>query len=276
LALANWWITAVTPVQIPSASALVLERSQNARHASTPLIAFANPSFDGKPSRQAESGAVPGVRERAFSGGGVSADFDYRRVSPLPETLDEARAIASALGAPEQNVIWGTQASRSSVMKQDLSADRVVLFATHGIVAGEVPGMRKAGLALAYEGNGLTDSILTVDDIVALRLNADWVVLSACNTGFTSGDAGDSISAMSRGFFAAGARSLLVTQWAVESESAKQLTVGMFKAYSSDPSLSKADAIAQVQRDMLSGKNGTLYRHPYFWAPFFLSGDAAR
>ncbi|SAL87309.1 hypothetical protein AWB68_08357 [Caballeronia choica] len=60
------------------------------------------------------------------------------------------------------------------------------------------------------------------------------------------------------------------------SQSAGQLTVGLFKAYGSEPSLSKADAIARVQRDMLSGNNGALYRHPCFWAPYFLSGDAAR
>jgi CHAT domain-containing protein len=97
-------------------------------------------------------------------------------------------------------------------MKTDLSNARVVLFATHGIVAGEVPGWRKAGLAMAYEGSALSDSILTADDIVTLRLNADWVVLSACNAGFVTGFAGDAISELSRAFFAAGARSMLVTQ----------------------------------------------------------------
>jgi CHAT domain-containing protein len=278
LSEANWWISAVTPVQIPSASALVLERGQHANHAGSPFIAFADPSFDGKAADPVQGASVSDVRARAraISGGSATAGFDYHQVAPLPETLDEARSIATALGAGDQSVISGTQASRSRVLKQDLSDYRVVLFATHGLTAGELPGMREAGLALAYEGSGLMDSVLTVDDIVPLRLNADWVVLSACNTGYTSGEAGDSISAMARGFFAAGGRSLLVTQWAVESRSATELTTGLFKAYGADQSLSKADAIAHVQRDMLSGKDGALYKHPYFWAPYFLSGDAAR
>jgi CHAT domain-containing protein len=276
LAEANWWITTATPVQMPSASALVLARSERAGTAGMSFIAFADPAFDGRQPMPISATAAPEVRARAIPANTDVTDFDYHRVAPLPETLDEARAIAAALGASPQSVIWGIQASRSQVLKEDMSGDKVVVFATHGVIAGQVPGLRKAGLALAYEGSGLADSILTIDDIVTLRLNADWVVLSACNTGFATGDAGDSISALSRGFFAAGARSLLVTQWAVESQSAKQLTVGLFQAYAQAPTLSKADALAQVQRDMLNGKYGALYRHPYFWGAYTLAGNAAR
>ena len=76
---------------------------------------------------------------------------------PLPETMAEAHSIATTLGASDESVLRGTRASRSEAMKRDLSNERVVLFATHGIVAGEVPGWRKAGLAMAYEGSGLSD-----------------------------------------------------------------------------------------------------------------------
>ncbi|MBK5120487.1 CHAT domain-containing protein [Burkholderia sp. R-69980] len=276
LAEANWWITAATPVQMPSASALVLARSEHAGTAGNSFIAFADPAFDGRKTLPISDTAAPEVRARAIPANADVTDFDYHRVAPLPETLDEARAIAAALGASPQSVIWGIQASRSQVLKENMSDDKVVVFATHGVIAGQVPGLRKAGLALAYEGSGLADSILTIDDIVTLRLNADWVVLSACNTGFATGDAGDSVSALSRGFFGAGARSLLVTQWAVESQSAKQLTVGLFQAYTQAPALSKAGSLAQVQRDMLNGKYGALYRHPYFWGAYTLAGNAAR
>ncbi|OAJ55453.1 hypothetical protein A6V36_35090 [Paraburkholderia ginsengiterrae] len=275
LADARWWIGTATPVRIPSASALALARSHPATRASEPLIAFADPGFDGR-----ETGAVSvpagNVAARAFPVDTGAPAFDYHRVAPLPETTAEARSIAGALGASDQSVIRGMRASRSEVMKRDLSNDRVVLFATHGIVAGEVPGWRKAGLALAYEGSGLPDSILTADDIVTLRLNADWVVLSACNTGLVTGTAGDAISELSRAFFAAGARSMLVTQWAVESRSATEITTGVFRIYADNPSLSKAEALARTERDMASGKDGELYRHPYFWGAYVLTGDAAR
>ncbi|CAD6549717.1 hypothetical protein LMG27952_04887 [Paraburkholderia hiiakae] len=273
---ASWWINAATPVRIPSASALVFARSHPAPHAAQPFIAFADPSFDGRERSANSNVRAVGPAARAFPVDNGTPTFDYHRVAPLPETLGEARSIADALGSPEQSVVSGTHASRTEAMKMDLSSDQVVLFATHGIVAGEVPGWRKSGLAMAYERSGLDDSILTADDIVMLRLNADWVVLSACNTGLVSGSAGDAVSELSRAFFAAGARSVLVTQWAVESQSAAEVTTGVFRAYAADPSLSKADALARTERDMAAGKEGPLYRHPYFWGAYALVGDAGR
>ncbi|CAD6549727.1 hypothetical protein LMG27952_04892 [Paraburkholderia hiiakae] len=276
LADAQWWISTATPVRIPNASAFVIARSHPATHASEPLIAFADPSFDGREPSTTADAQMDRATARAFPVDDRAASFDYHRVAPLPETLDEATSIAKSLNATDQSVLWGTSASRSEVMKRDLSNDRVVLFATHGIVAGEVPGWRKAGLALAYEGSGLPDSILTADDIVTLRLNADWVVLSACNTGLVTGNAGDAMSELSRAFFAAGARSVLLTQWAVESRSATEVTTGVFRIYANDPALSKAEALARTERDMANGKVGELYRHPYFWGAYVLAGDAAR
>ena len=277
LADADWWLDSTTPVRMPSASALVSARAERVAHAGQPLVAFADPSFDGSAQAPQEGDAPAAAGARAFPVDARTLSFDYRRVEPLPETLGEANAIATALGAsPQQSVISGRAASRSHVLGENLANDRVVLFATHGVIPGEVPGLRKAGLALAYEGRGLPDSILTADDIVTLRLNADWVVLSACNTGLASGDAGDSVSALARAFFAAGARTLLVTQWAVESKSAVLVTSGLFETYAADPALSKADALAQTERAMAAGKDGALYRHPYYWAAYFLAGDARR
>jgi CHAT domain-containing protein len=269
---ADWWISTATPARIPSASALVVARNHPAAHAGEPFVAFANPSFDGHET--ITTAAVDTVPARAFPVDDRAAAFDYHHVAPLPETLDEANLIAKTLNASDESVVWGRSAARSKVMTKNLSNDRVVLFATHGIVAGEVPGWRKAGLALAYEGSGLADSILTADDIVTLRLNADWVVLSACNTGLVTGNAGDAMSELSRAFFAAGARSILLTQWAIESRSATEVTTSVFRTYAGDPSLSKADALARAERDMASGKDGELYRHPYFWGAYVLMGDA--
>ena len=139
----------------------------------------------------------------------------------------------------------------------------------------QLPGHLFAGLAMAFEGAGTKDSILTSEDVSNLRLNADLVLLSACNTGLASGEAGDTVSALGRSFFVAGARSLMVTAWAVESISAKELTVGMFQALQSGAP-SKARALGDTQLAMLKGKFGMQYRHPFFWAPYFLVGDSAR
>ncbi len=274
---ASWWISSTMPVLMPSGSALVLERSHPGKSASLPMLAFADPSFDGLNHTPVTADDKGVVRQRTLrqAPNGPTA-IDYRLVNPLPETYLEAEAIGKSVNAPPNSVIRGIDATRTRVMKENLADQRLVVFATHGILPGEVPGMRKAGLAMAYEGRGLADSVLTIDDIITLRLNADWVVLSACNTGYASGNAGDTISALARGFFAAGGRSLLVTQWAVESNSAKDLTTGLFKSYGENASLSKAEATAGIERDMQAGRLGELYRHPYFWGAYTIEGDAAR
>jgi CHAT domain-containing protein len=273
---ASWWVSQVATVQMPSASSLVVARSHASRPAGRPFLAFADPSFDGRDTAAAPVAGTRSVRQPTLPAAAAAQEVDYRQLNRLPETLDEARAIGATLNAGDAAVIHGAAASRTRVMNENMSDVRVVEFATHGLLPGELPGMLNGGLALAYEGKGLADSVLTIDDIVGLRLDADWVILSACNTGFASGAGGDSMSALERGFFAAGARTVLATQWAVESQSAKELTVGAFKNFGADATVSKAEALAHTQRDMIAGKFGGLYRHPYFWGPYFISGDASR
>ena len=271
----SWAIESGNFVTMPSASSLVLTRSLPASRASKPFLAFADPSYDGASVSAMPSGSATQRNVATGPSSKSVADFDYRKLNRLPETLDEVKAIAAAVGGDAASIISGVSATRSRVLKDDLSQAKLLAFATHGLYPGEVPGQFQAGLAMAYEGAGLKDSVLTVEDVSNLRLNADIVLLSACNTGFATGGVGDSVSALARGFFIAGARSLLVTAWAVESESAKELMVGTFKAMQGT-TVSKAKALADTQRAMLGGKYGERYRHPFFWAPYFLVGDAAR
>jgi CHAT domain-containing protein len=113
---------------------------------------------------------------------------------------------------------------------------------------------------------------------LGLKLDADWVVLSACNTAGGDGQGAEAVSGLGRGFFYAGSRALLVTHWPVETVSAKQLVVGVFDAMAKEPGLPRAVAL---QRSMLKvmasrGEDGGLhfsYAHPLFWAPYALVGD---
>src|SRR5207248_419063 len=101
-----------------------------------------------------------------------------------------------------------------------------------------------------------------------------WVVLSACDTGAADGT-GEGLSGLARGFFAAGARSVLVSHWSVDDRATEVLMSGVFARYASDRTLGKADA---VRRGMISALESTTsgtqgFAHPFFWAPFFLVGD---
>jgi CHAT domain-containing protein len=167
----------------------------------------------------------------------------------------------------------------------DLSRRRVVMFATHGLVPGDLDGLSQPALALTprqIAGGDTGDGLLTMGDILALRLDADWVVLSACNTAAGNGQGAEAMSGLGRAFFYAGARALLVTYWPVETESAKRLTTDLFARQAADPTLSRARALRETMLAMIDGTavaDGTApaaqlsHAHPLFWAPFGLLGD---
>ncbi|MEY4364590.1 MAG: hypothetical protein RLZZ24_1942, partial [Pseudomonadota bacterium] len=125
--------------------------------------------------------------------------------------------------------------------------------------------------AASSDPNG--SPLLTLEDVMGLRLNADWVVLSACNTAGADGKVEEALSGLARGFFYAGSRSLLVTHWSVESESAMMLTTRTFEAYKKNSKMRRADALRQA---MLETMRTPAYAHPAFWAPYALVGEGGR
>jgi CHAT domain-containing protein len=167
----------------------------------------------------------------------------------------------------------------------DLSNRRVIAFATHGLVPGDLNGLEQPALALsAPDVAGIDgDGLLAMDEILGLKLNADWVVLSACNTAAAGGAGAEAVSGLGRAFFYAGARALLVSNWPVETRSARVLTTDLFRRQSENPKLSRAEALQQTMLSLIDekgqsdadGKLQFAYAHPLFWAPFSLVGDGA-
>ncbi len=202
----------------------------------------------------------------------------------LPDTADEVRGIALALNADlTADVFVGAAANEGRVKTMDLSDRRVIAFATHGLVPGDLNGLTQPALALsapAVAGGG-GDGLLTMSEILGLKLDADWVVLSACNTAAGDGAGAEAISGLGRAFFYAGARALLVSNWPVETTSAKALTTDIFRRQAEDPSLSRTQALRQAMLGLMdgpgyldsAGQSVFSYAHPIFWAPFTLVGD---
>jgi CHAT domain-containing protein len=282
---APWLARRLALSQAPSVAAwLAMQQLPRAPAAPEPLLAWADPSYG--PHAGHASGAVQ--TPPAAAGGHrkslhrpastVPGGTTLATLPPLPETRDEATAIAGALRAdPARDVISGRQATRDSVLEASrsgrLARKRVVVFATHGLMAGDLPGLTQPALALAPGGGQAADGLIGLDDILGLRLNADWVVLSACNTAAGDGRSQAALSGLARGFLYAGGRSLLVTHWAVETESAKRLTTATLAHHARDGSASKAESLRQA---MLSLMDEGRYAHPAYWAPFALVGDGSR
>jgi CHAT domain-containing protein len=273
----NWpWLIRHHAIsQLPSAASLLtLRRMAKGASNRSPFVGFGDPDFSGSGKT---AGTTRGLRAVIRSDNNPQ-EIDYSTIPPLPDTRVEILALAETLHANlEHDVYLGKQASRDNVLKADLSKRKIVAFATHGLLTGEYPGVDQPALALANPGGG-KHGLLLLDDILTLKLDADWVILSACNTAGGDGHGGEAISGLGRGFFYSGSRSLLVTHWPVESVSAQKLVVGIFEQISKNPNYSRANALRQSMLQLMNsdGKDGKFsfaYAHPLFWAPYTLVGD---
>jgi CHAT domain-containing protein len=206
----------------------------------------------------------------------TTADL-LRSLSPLPEAADELDALAAALQAPPSAVVTSTAATEATVKSMPLQQYRVIAFATHGLVAGDFGRLREPGLVLTPPAteNGSDDGLLTAGEIADLQLDADWVILSACNTAAADGTPGaEGLSGLARGFFFAGSRALLVSQWEVLSVAAVQLTTGTLQHLAAAPQDGRAAALRRSILALLAPEQDDYLAHPIFWAPFQLIGDS--
>lgn len=281
---APWLGERMALAQQPSASSFLALRGQPANGAAREaFLGFGDPLFASAGVGNAAGAAAPGaVRSLRLRGGDGEPPGDmqaaFGRLAALPDTAQELNEIAGLLGVdPGRQLYLGRQASERNLKNLPLRQYRVLAFATHGLVPGELPGLDQPALALAnpaLTGDADNDGFLTLDEVIGLRLDADWVVLSACNTGSSDGLQAEAISGLGRGFFYAGARSLLVSNWAVESASARLLTTGIFRHQQGD-GIGRAEALRRSARDLRLRDRGQ-YAHPAFWAPFTLVGDGLR
>lgn len=232
------------------------------------------------------AGAMPGALfagARDADGFGL-ADADLVRSQPrLADTRCELAAVAGALGGTGEatDLLLGADASESRLRELDaggeLSRYRVLHFATHGLLGGEL-GLGEPGLVLTPpdRASSRDDGILTASEIATLTLAADWVVLSACNTAAGSEADAEALSGLARSFFYAGARSLLVSSWPVYSPAAVDITTRAFSAMNDAPGIGRAEALTIAMRDTLADARTEQTAHPAYWGPFFLVGEGAQ
>jgi len=289
-----WLIRQASVSQLPSVSTLVTLRSLPAPAAGRRAFAgFGDPRFSATVAA-AGSGGMRGFRLRSLAVGTVDAQGSQvasnqlRNLSPLPDTADEIRDIAALLKADAaKDVYLDLRAAETNVKLADLARTRVLVFATHGLVPGDLNGLTEPALALSnpeLTGEKDSDGLLGMSEILSLKLDADWVVLSACNTAAADGAAAEAVSGLGRAFFYAGARALLVSNWPVETVSARLLTTGIFRRQAADSKLARAEALQLTMLELIdsayardaNGKVLYSYAHPMFWAPFTLVGDGGR
>jgi CHAT domain-containing protein len=238
------------------------------------FIGFGNPAFAGAPN----SRRFIDPRD-IYASRGAERLAAIRALPQLPETQSELYAMSSYLGPTDSVVFLGADATERNVRGQNLEDYRVVAFATHGLTAGEFDSLTEPALVLTPGDTGDTrnDGLLAMSEIARLKVGADVVLLSACNT--AAGDGTPSslgFGGLVNSFLFAGARAVLASQWPVESKMAERLTTGMFAAQASDQAMPLSVALQRSMLKIVSDSGNAAFAHPRFWAPFLLVGDGPR
>lgn len=270
---------------LPSVTSLKSIRS-DAGHtlAKAPLIGFGNPLLAASGGAQGAIKASSKTTADDINAPGYwrgpAADLDAVRsgLAPLPETEGELRTIAHDLKAEDSDLMLGPAATETAVKHTDLSRYRVVYFATHGLMSGEIPGLGEPALVFSLPAvpTALDDGLLTASEVTQLKLDADWVVLSACNTASGQREGDEAFSGLARAFFHAGTRALLVSHWRVGSAAAAQLTTRAFQKMESDISIGRAEAMRRAMVELADDTSDPWNPYPTFWAPFSVVGEGER
>lgn len=288
---------------LPSIASLRTFRAlANQSAGSDPYIAFANPLFAS--GARAENAALQRrtcVDARpALQTGAIEASLDaptahYFRgelanvasvsgMASLFETTDEVCSVARTLGAPPRDVFLADKATERTIKALNKSGQlenyRIVHFATHGLLASETEilagGPAEPALVLTPPpvASMEDDGLLTASEIAQLKLNAEWVVLSACNTAAGGKTDAEALSGLARSFFYAGARALLVSHWYVNSTATVLLVTGTFDEIRASPAIGRAEALRRAMLKLIVRENEPS-AHPAYWAPFVLVGEGA-
>jgi CHAT domain-containing protein len=187
---------------------------------------------------------------------------------PLPKAAEELRAIAAALPGEDDLILVGPDAAEENLKRADLSRARVLAFATHGLVSGELKGLWEPALLVGTaEGSG-EDGLLGASEIARMKLDADWVILSACNTAAGEDAGAPAYSGLASAFAQAGARSLMLSHWRVRDDAAAKLSVGTVRGAAAG--LPRAEALRQAQLALMADPSVPGAAHPAIWAPFVI------
>lgn len=256
-------------IYLPSASVLpLLRENKNRQKQPKNLIAIlADPVFSADDSRlkpDSKSNPVPVMSEARIILPNLRSDF-----SRLEESRKEASAISELALSGERFLALDFAANLSAVTSENLRSSRIVHLATHGTVNSQFPELSSIVLSLVNEKGKPQEGLLRLQDVYNLRLDADLVVLSACETALGKEIKGEGIIGLTRGFMYAGAPSVVASLWKVEDSATAELMMRFYRRMLKEK-LPPSAALREAQIAMLKEVNTA---HPFFWAGFTLQGD---
>ncbi len=261
-------------VTLPSASVLAVARREMAgrKSPSKQAFVFANPVFNESDDRiQPTNKMAPRARKSApKTGDRLNVWRDVQStLPPLPSTVREAEAIMRVTAPGQGMAALDFKASRAMAMSAQIQQYGIVHFATHALLNDIRPELSGVVLSLFDKDGKPQDGLLSLHDIFTLKLSARLVVLSACRTGLGKEVRGEGVIGLTRGFMYAGAKDVITTLWRVNDLTTASFMQELYKQMLVR-GLSPAAALRRVQIDRLKHSP---WKHPYYWAPFVLTGD---
>ncbi len=271
---AHWLIKDHALSVLPSVQSLSsLRKLAAAGVAAKPYFGIGDPVLGGQASQAGEArgaGKSQVTVAALYRNGGTASLPLLQSLNSLPETSSELRRVAKSLGAPDDSVAVGRDATKERLTTARLQDYRILHFATHALVAGELSGLNEPALVLSLppQSSKAEDALLTASEVGGLQLNADWAILSACNTAAGDKPGADALSGLARAFIFAGTRALLVSHWPVNSEAAVAITTRTFAFLTRTPHIRRAEAFRQAMLTLIADGYP-----PALWAPFVIVGE---
>jgi len=248
-----------------------------------PLLAFGGAVYDEVAYNE---DMVENETQLAYLARNVYADLENKRSvrnaygslgigtwKNLPGTLSEIRNIKKVV--KKSDIFTGKNVTEENIKEFSengtLSKYKVLHFATHGLVVPEVPELSALVLSQFENEQGMEDGYLRMGEIAELDIKADFVNLSACETGLGKIYGGEGVVGLTQSFLLAGANAVSVSLWQVPDESTSQFMVSMYDR-AQNQNISYSAAMTEVKRQFINGDFGEEYKAPYFWAPFVYYG----
>ncbi|MDY7014527.1 MAG: CHAT domain-containing protein, partial [Cyanobacteriota bacterium] len=262
-------------VHLPSTSTLGVLRQERAGRTPAPkqIALLGDPVFGpDDPRVTAEPPVARGDgRDRGIDGllldrAATTADVGLLR---LPGTRREVEAIMALVPEAQRSQVFDFAANRDFATREQLSQYRIVHLATHGILNSTHPELSGVVLSLVDEGGNPQNGFLRLHDVFNLNLNAELVVLSACQTGLGREVKGEGLVGLTRGFMYAGAPGVLVSLWNVDDAATAEMMARFYRLLLREGK-SAAAALRQAQLEM---RTETEWKSPFYWAAFTLQGE---
>jgi CHAT domain-containing protein len=268
LANAPWLIRQTTLAYVPAAANFVsLRKIAGTSAAQKPWFGFG----DFRPVTLAQAQATYNVATCQDSAA------LFANLPNLPYAKLELQAAGATFGAGPEDELLGSEFTVPNVEKADLKNFRILHFATHALLPTDLPCQTQPAIVTSAPPGAASanDALLNTNDVTNLHLDADLVLLSACNTG-GGADGGEALSGLARSFFYAGARALMVTQWSVNDQVSAYLVADTMSRLHGGQYGGVAGSLRAAQLGILSGAGHTLpasIADPFYWSAFAVIGD---